>query len=157
MCKIHLQAKKGKCMYVCCSEVCHYNDVIMSVVASQITSLTIVHPTVYSGADQRKHQSSASLAFVWGIHRWLVNSPHKRPVMRKMFPFDDVIMSIVIQKLLLFLTGVLIFCYDDMDELSIIIPVLLWLCIITLNMMSFYNSLWPSEAIWRHRYWSALA
>ena len=47
----------------------HYNDVIMGAMASQITSLTIVYSTVYSGADQRKHQSSASLAFVWGIHR----------------------------------------------------------------------------------------
>ena len=44
-------------------------------------------------ADQRKHQSSASLAFVRGIHRWPVNSPHKRPVTRKMFPFDDIIME----------------------------------------------------------------
>ena len=56
------------------------------------TSLTIVYSTVYTGADQRKHQSSASLAFVWGIHRGPVNSPHKWPVTRKMFPFDDVIM-----------------------------------------------------------------
>ena len=47
----------------------HYNDVIMTTVASQITSLTVVYSTVYSEADQRKHQSSASLAFVWGIHR----------------------------------------------------------------------------------------
>ena len=39
------------------------------------------------------HQSSASLAFVRGIHRWPVNSPHKLPVTRKMFPFDDVIMN----------------------------------------------------------------
>ena len=46
---------------------------------------------VIQGADQRKHQSSASLAFVLGIHRWPVNSPHKGPVTRKMFPFDDVI------------------------------------------------------------------
>ena len=46
----------------------------------------------YSGTDQRKHQSSASLAFVRGIHRRPVNSPHKWPVTRKMFPFDDVIM-----------------------------------------------------------------
>ena len=61
-------------------------------VASQITSLTIVYSTVYSGADQSKHQSPASLAFVWGIHRGPVNSPHKGPVTRKMFPFDDVIM-----------------------------------------------------------------
>ena len=59
---------------------------------SQITSLSIVYSTVYSGADQNKHQSSASLAFVWGIHRGPVNSPHKWPVTRKMFPFDDVIM-----------------------------------------------------------------
>ena len=67
----------------------HYNDVKMSAMASQMTSLTIVYSTVYSGADQRKHQGSASLAFVRGIP---VNSPHKGPVTRKMFPFDDVIM-----------------------------------------------------------------
>ena len=54
--------------------------------------LTIVYSTVYSDADQRKHQSSVSLAFVRGIHRGSVNSPHKWPVKRKMFPFDDVIM-----------------------------------------------------------------
>ena len=70
----------------------HYNDVIMGAIASQITSLTMVYSTVYSGADQRRHQSSVSLAFVRGIHRWPVNSPHKWPVTRKMFPFDDVIM-----------------------------------------------------------------
>ena len=64
----------------------------MSASVSQITSLTIVYSSVYSAADQRKHQSSASLAFVLGIHRWPVNSPHKWPVTRKMFPFDDVIM-----------------------------------------------------------------
>ena len=72
--------------------ISHYDDVIMGAIASQITSLTIVYSTVYSGADQSKHQSSASLAFVWGIHRGPVNSPHKWPVTRKMFPFDDVIM-----------------------------------------------------------------
>ena len=69
----------------------HNSVVIMGPMASQITGLTIVYSTVYSGADQRKHQSSASLAFVWGIHQWLVNSPHKWPVTRNMFPFDDVI------------------------------------------------------------------
>ena len=53
----------------------HYNDVIMSARVSQITSFTIVFSTVYSGADQRKHQSSASLAFTRGIHRWPVYSP----------------------------------------------------------------------------------
>ena len=66
----------------------------MSTMASQFTSLMIVNSTVYSGADQRKHRSSASPAFVWGIHRWPVNSPHKWPVTRKMFPFDDVIMAL---------------------------------------------------------------
>ena len=71
----------------------HYGDVIMGAITSQITSLTIVYSTVYSDADPRKHQSSASLAFVWGIHRGPVNSPHKWPVTRKMFPFDDVIMN----------------------------------------------------------------
>ena len=57
--------------------VSHYGDVIMGTIASQITSFAIVYSTVYSGADQRKHQSSASLAFVRGIHRIPVNSPHK--------------------------------------------------------------------------------
>ena len=71
----------------------HYNDVIMGAIASQITSFTIVFSTVYSDADQRKHQSSAPLAFVRGIRRGPVNSPHKWPVTRKMFPFDDVIMK----------------------------------------------------------------
>ena len=72
--------------------VFHNKDVIMGAIASYITSLTSVYSTVYSSADQRKHQSSASLAFIWGIHRWPVNSPHKWPVTRKMFPFDYVIM-----------------------------------------------------------------
>ena len=71
----------------------HYDDVIMGAIASQITSLTSVYSTVYLDADDRKHQSSASLAFVRGIHRGPVNSPHKWPVTRKMFPFDDVIMQ----------------------------------------------------------------
>ena len=77
----------------------HYDDVIMTTMASHITSLTIVYSTVYSGADQRKHQSSASLAFVRGIHRGPVNSPHKRPVTRKTFPFDDVIMVSIMKTL----------------------------------------------------------
>ena len=66
----------------------------MSAIASQITSLTIVYSTLYSGTDQRKHQSSVSLAIAQGIQRWPVNFLHKWPVTRKMFPFDDIIMSI---------------------------------------------------------------
>ena len=64
----------------------HYHWVIMGAIASPITSLTIVYSTVYSSADQRKHQSSASLAFVRELHRWAVNFPHKWPVTRKIFP-----------------------------------------------------------------------
>ena len=66
----------------------------MSPTASQISSIMIVYATVYSGADQRKHQCSASLAFVRGIHRRPVNSPRKGPVTRKMVPFDDVTMHV---------------------------------------------------------------
>ena len=59
----------------------HYDDVIMTTIASQITSLTVVCSIVYSGVDQRKHQSSASLAFVRGIHRdrWI---PRKKGQLR---------------------------------------------------------------------------
>ena len=56
--------------------------------------MEIRQSNVYSGTDRRKHQNSASVAFVSGIHRWPVNSQHKGPVMWKMFPFDDVIMTI---------------------------------------------------------------
>ena len=66
--------------------------------ASQITGVMIVYSTVCWGADQRKHQSSASLAFVWGIHQWQVNSPLKMSVKRKLFPFDDVIMKNIAMK-----------------------------------------------------------
>ena len=66
----------------------------MGAMAFQITSLTIVYSTFYSGIDQRKHQSSASLAFVRGIDRWPVNSPHKGPVTRKIFQFDDAILML---------------------------------------------------------------
>ena len=89
--RFHIRAKEPNT-----SVICHYDDVKMDVVASQITSLTVVYSTVYSDTDQRKHQSSASLAFVRGIHRRPVNSPHKWPVTRKMYPFHDVIMRWVL-------------------------------------------------------------
>ena len=98
---MHLKMSSGKWRSICLGlnvlsavkKGNHYTDAMMGAIASQITSLTIGYLTVYSDADQRKHQSSASLAFVWGIHRGPVNSPHKWPVTRKMSPFDDVIMS----------------------------------------------------------------
>ena len=89
------------------SNASHYSDVTMDLIASQITSLTIVYSSVYSSADQRKHQGSASLAFVRGIHRRPVNSPHKGPVTRKMFPFDDVIMMKIFESRLRFHWSVL--------------------------------------------------
>ena len=108
MCDLSKLCAHGSCCTVfCCCQVpfdishiikdsilpgTHYGDVIMTTIASQITSLTIVYSIVYSDTDQRKYQSSASLAFVRGIHRGPVNSAHKWPVTRKMFPFDDVIM-----------------------------------------------------------------
>ena len=69
---------------------------------SQITGVSIICSPVCSGADQRKHQSSASLAFGRGIDRWPVDSPHKGPVMPKMFPFDDVIMKFCIYIILIY-------------------------------------------------------
>ena len=75
----------------------HYHDVTMSALASQITSIAIVYSTVYS--EQILHQSSASLAFVRGIHRWPVNSPQKGPVTRKMFPFHELELELELEKM----------------------------------------------------------
>ena len=72
--------------------ISHFSHVIMGAMAPQITSLKIVYSTVYLGSDQRKHQSSASPAFMRGNHRRPMNSTHKWPVTWKMFTFDDVIM-----------------------------------------------------------------
>ena len=86
----------------------------MGTITSQITSIAIVYSTVYSGADQRKHQSSVSLVFVRGIHRGPVNFPHKWSVTRKMFPFDDVIMFRVV-----FIKTMPIFKTDDRGEIGV--------------------------------------
>ena len=61
------------------------SDVIISAMASQSTGVSIVYSTVCAGADQRKHQRSASPAFMRGINRWPGNSPHKGLVRRKCF------------------------------------------------------------------------
>ena len=86
--------------YVCFARPCDVNHGLSFLLTSEILIKgnaclyhKDVYSTVYSDADQRKHQSSALLAFVWGIHRGPVNSPHKWPVTRKMFPFDYVIMD----------------------------------------------------------------
>ena len=90
----------------------YYNDVTMGSMAYQITSLTIVYiySAVYWGADQRKHQSAASLAFVRGIHRGPVNSSRKWSVTRKMFPFDDAIMG----------------CRDDLADSTVDVAARYW-------------------------------
>ena len=74
----------------------HYSDVIMGSMTSQITNLTIVYSAIYSGADQRKHQKLCVTGLCVGNSPGQVNSPHKWPVTRKMFPFDDVIMYVQI-------------------------------------------------------------
>ena len=112
----------------------HYDDVIMDAMASQITSLTIVYSTVYSDTDQWKHQSSAPLAFVLGIHRGPVNSPQKWPVTRKMSPFDDVIISW--------------FLFNPQQDVEKIILSVIW-DVITL-MWCHFISLWPSH-VYMHR------
>ena len=76
----------------------HYNDVIMSTMTSQITSLTIVYSNVYSRQRSKKTPKPRVTGLCEGIQRWPVNSPHKRPVMRKMFSFDDVMMPWIISR-----------------------------------------------------------
>ena len=72
----------------------------MNAMASRITGVSTVCPTVCSGADQRKHQSPASLAFVRGIYRWPMVSPHKEPVKQKKLPFDHVILIMTTSQIL---------------------------------------------------------
>ena len=115
---------------LCTKSRWHYGDVTMSTILSQITSLAIVYSTVYSWRRSKKHQSSASLAFVWGNHRWPVNSPHKGPVTRQMFPFDDVIMKLDRQ-----ITACDCSIMENrLREIAV-------------------NPLALSDAIWRHRAW----
>ena len=99
------------------SVVAHYSDVTTSAMASQITGVSIVCSTVCFGVDQRKYQSSTSLAFVRGIHRWLMDSPHKGQVTRKMFPFDNVIMwwNIFVLDLHIFLKHILMYNFTRLS------------------------------------------
>ena len=90
----------------------HYNDVMMSAMASHIICVSSVCSTVCSGADQGKHQSrSTSLAFVREIHWWPVDSPHKGPVSWEIFPFDDVVMWFM-----LFFSHCRMFCISYHDD-----------------------------------------
>ena len=128
----------------------HYIDVRMSAMASQITSLPIVYSTVYSSADQRKHQSSASLAFVRRIHRWPVNFPHKGPVTRKLFLFDDVIMVFLAMQE----NRRPLALWRNCEELLQLLA-LSQCCGIIQNMIISYVSQYDGVIKWKHfpRYW----
>ena len=126
----------------------HYNGIIMIMMASQITSVLIVYSTICSGEDERKHGSSASLAYVRGIHRWLVNSPHKGPVTQKMFPFDDAIMVPQASSGWL---GTRLGCQRLSSWTNRILPGLVtrdWCPHITVNMGSQSSSPWLSPRLW---------
>ena len=97
----------------------HYRDALMGSLASQITSLTIALSIVYSGADQRKLQSSALLAFVWRNHRRPVSFPHKGPVTRKMLPFDDAIMYIQKVGVTMLVHWMIWYCYCSLFQVYI--------------------------------------
>ena len=88
------QTRKRRTRFTFHKTTCpHYNDVIISAMASRINrphDCLLNH--LFKAQIMRKHHSSASLSFVSRIHRWPVNSPHKGPVTWKMFPLDDVIM-----------------------------------------------------------------
>ena len=87
-----IQCKEPQLPWYCQQFCNHYGDIIMSAMASQITGISIVCSITCSGTDKKTHQSSASLAFVSGIHQWPVDSPHKGPVTWTMFPFNDLFM-----------------------------------------------------------------
>ena len=130
----------SSCIVVRSFSASHYTDVIMGAIASQITSLTIVYSTVYSDADKRKHHGSTSLAFVWGIHRGPVNSPHKWPVTRKMFSVDEVIMAFR-------------WTADNLTEdNSILFQLMPWCHQVSLGNKSLPESVLTliQDAIWRH-------
>ena len=85
----HINSSLRQYIHYTCS---HYSDVIMSMMASHTTGILVVYWNVCSGADKKNTKAPRHLAFVRGIHRWTVSTPHQGPVTRKMFPFDNVIM-----------------------------------------------------------------
>ena len=80
-------------MFYILRETIHYDDVRMGAIASQITSLAIVYSAFYSGVYKKKTSKLRVTGLCVGNSPGPVNSPHKGPVTRKMFPFDDVIMK----------------------------------------------------------------
>ena len=119
----------------------HYNGHV----GVSITSLTIAYSTVYPDADQRKYESTASHAFVRGIHRWPVNSSNKWPVTRRRFPFDDVIMVRSIRIIRSFLRK--LHFYNAYTALASLIH-----CI---NLQVNYDNL-ANELLWRYVIYSVI-
>ena len=89
-----LLVKEWNSIHVALFNKNHYTYVIMSLMASQITSLAIVYSPVCSGTDKKKKKKLRVTGLCEGNSPGPVNSPHKRPVTRKMFPFDDVIIMV---------------------------------------------------------------
>ena len=87
---VRLVCNLSHVVQICIALPCSYhnNDVIMSVMTSQITGVSILCFTVCS--TDKKHQSVTGL--FKGIHRWPMHSPPKGTVTRKMFSSDDVVM-----------------------------------------------------------------
>ena len=126
----------GICMY-------HYSDIIMNTMASQITSVSIVCSTVFSGANQRKHQSSLSLAFVRGIHQWQVDSPHKGPVTWKMFLFHDFSMGITFGKIIIW--KMRIFFCDFIETYYVFVTCILQCTVSSWNILYAKCNVWYSQ------------
>ena len=128
------QAGDKHVLHLYLSVLCHsinwlwrYSDVMMGAMASQITSVSIVYSTVCSSADRRKHQSSASLAFVRGIHRGPVNSPHIWPTM--IIATSAMIMAIAIEMIILINTMPsmnITFCLKDSAQCLFLCGICAW-------------------------------
>ena len=92
----------------------------MGAMTSQITSVSVVCSTVCWGADHRKHQSSASLAFT-REYRWPIDSPHKGPSDAENIPFDDVIIFFDIsQKRFIQIVCVYAVCGKKLPEMHVV-------------------------------------
>ena len=78
---------------ICREESCHHNGVIMGAIESQIISLTIAYSIIFFRRRSKKTSKLRVTGLCAGNSPGTVNSPHKWPVTRKMFPFDDVIVS----------------------------------------------------------------
>ena len=127
----------------------HYNDVIMSIMASQITSPTIVYSTVYSGADQRKRQSSASLAFVRGIHRSAQRASNAENV-SIWWRHHDFCLLVKYFLIILMHTPVSSYCYHYHYDI-LIVDVAVVFVLLFLVMMTRYNAHWHNRPFWLTR------